>query len=164
MLRRSSSEGHLVMGTLSRRTLVLGVAGIAICAAGIGAAFAAWSSSGSGTAAVRAGTTTEFIVSVGSVTGLYPTGSAAVDFTVENTNPYAVTLSRASARKITVDAKHADCDPSTVQIKDVALKDVIAPGKTSSKQSVTVTMSNEATDACQGASFTFSLLVGGASS
>jgi hypothetical protein len=47
---------------------------------------------------------------------------------------------------------------------DVTLSDTLAAGATSSSRNVVISMSNAAVDACQGATFSFDLVVTGASS
>ena len=87
-----------------------------------------------------------------------------VPFTVTNTNDYDVTLSKAELKTVAVDAAHSACATSVVTGSDVTLSDVVATGATSSSQDFTLTMSNAATDDCQGAVFTVTLGVTGLSS
>src|SRR4051812_6085784 len=68
---------------------------IAVVALMAGAvAFAAWTSSGTGTGTATARNAQALTVNVTNVSGLYPTGSMNVPFTVTNPNPYAVTLNK----------------------------------------------------------------------
>jgi hypothetical protein len=131
---------------------------------GLGIAFAAWTSEGQGEGTVTAGQATPLTVTVTDVSGLFPTGTVDVPFTVTNTNPYEVTLSNASLQNVTVDAGHGQCDPSVVTGANVALDDVVAPDATSASHDFPVTMSNAAANACQGAVFTVTLRVTGLSS
>jgi hypothetical protein len=131
---------------------------------GVGIGFAAWTNYGEGTGAVTAGTATPLTVTVSDVSGLFPTGSVDVPFTVTNDNPYEVTLSKVELKGVTVDAAHSACDPAVVTGSLVTLSDVVATGDTSPSNDFSVTMSNAATDACQGAVFTVKLGVTGLSS
>ena len=145
-----------------KRSAVVG--GTIAAVFGVGIGFAAWTNYGEGSGAVTAGTATPLTVTVTNVTGLFPTKSVNVPFTVTNTNPYGVTLSKAELKSVTVDAGHATCDPAVVTGTDVTLSDVVATTATSSSHNFPVTMSNAATDACQGAVFTVTLGVTGLSS
>jgi hypothetical protein len=131
---------------------------------GVGVAYAAWTSTGTGTGTASAGTAASLTVTVGTGTNLYPTGSVNVGFTVKNNNPYQVTLSNAHPQNVSVDAAHSACNVASVTAADVAVSDVIAAGATSPSHNVTLSMSNAAVDACQGATFAFDLVVTGASS
>ena len=94
-------------------------------------------------------------------TGLFPTGSVNVPFTVTNPNPYAVTLS-----KIAADQRHRRQARlhrrRVVSGADLPDTDVIAAGGTTVSRNFSVTMSNAAEDACQGAVFTLTLQANGA--
>lgn len=149
------------MRNIKRGTLI---GGTTLALIGGGIAFAAWTSTGTGSGDATAGTAGDLTVSVGSASGLYPTGSVTVPFTVTNDNDYEVTLSGAEPSNFTVDAGHSTCNVASVDGVDVVLSDVVAAAGTSASRNVTVTMSNAATDACQGATFAFDLLVSGASS
>ena len=74
----------------------------------------------------RPGRRTPLTVTVTGVSGLFPTGSVDVPFTVTNTNPYDVTLSKAELKTVTVDAAHSACATSVVTGSDVALTDAVA--------------------------------------
>jgi len=150
---------------LKLRTRSAGVvAGVAVLA-GIGVAFAAWTSTGTGQGTAQAGTAGTLTVSVETKAGLYPTGSVQVPFTVTNTNPYAIKLTTAHPQNFTVDAQHSGCTVTggVITGDDVALSDTLAPSATSASHQVTIKMSNDAVDACQGATFGFDLVVTGAS-
>ena len=131
---------------------------------GLGVAYAAWTSTGTGAGTATAGTAASLTVTVGSGANLYPTGTVDVGFTVKNNNPYEVTLSSAHPQGISVDAAHSGCNVASVTAADVPLSDAIAAGATSPSHNVSLSMSNAAVDACQGATFSFDLVVTGASS
>jgi hypothetical protein len=146
----------------SKRIAAIVATVVAILGAGV--AFAAWTSTGTGTGSATAGTAANLTVTVGNATGLYPTGSVQVGFTVKNNNSYAVTLSGAHPQNFSVDAGHSGCNVASVSGADVTLSDSLAAGATSSSHNVAISMSNAAIDACQGATFSFDLVVTGASS
>jgi len=145
-----------------KRSAVVGTTVAAVFGVGVG--FAAWTNYGEGSGTVTAGSATALTVTVSNVTGLFPTKSVDVPFTVTNPNPYAVTLSKAELKSVTVDAGHSGCVASVVTGSDVTLSDVVATSGTSASHNFPVTMSNAATDACQGAVFTVTLGVTGLSS
>ncbi|MGH3496938.1 MAG: hypothetical protein ACRDP1_05680 [Nocardioidaceae bacterium] len=148
----------------TRRIAFVGVTSAALLGAGV--ALAAWTTSGDGTGTATAVTSKPLTVAVSNVSGLYPTGSVTVPFTVTNPNGYNVTLAMVSLKSVTVDAAHstAGCLPSVVTGADLPDTDVIASGATSASRNFSVTMSNAATDGCQGATFTVTLTATGASS
>ncbi len=150
------------MRTTTRRTAIIGTAVLALMGAGV--AFAAWTSTGTGSGTATGGTAVPLTVSVGTASGLTPTNSKPVSFTVTNTNPYAVTLSGATASNFTVDAGHAGCNVASISGSPVVLSDVIPAAGTSPSRNVSIAMSNAANDACQGATFSFNLTVTGVSS
>jgi hypothetical protein len=125
-------------------------------------AFAAWTSNGTGSGTATASTAKNLTISVTNVSGLYPTGSFNVPFTVTNPNPYAVTLSKISLKTVTVDK--VGCTAGVVTGADLTDNDVIPAGGTSASRNFSVTMSNAAEDNCQGAVFTVTLQAAGASS
>jgi hypothetical protein len=125
-------------------------------------AFAAWTSNGTGSGTATAGTAKNLTIAVTDVSGLYPTGSFDVPFTVTNPNEYAVTLSKVSLKSVTVDK--AGCTASVVSGADLTDNDVIPAGATSAARDFSISMSNAAEDACQGAVFTLTLQATGASS
>ena len=145
-----------------KRSAVVG--GTVAALFGVGVGFAAWTNYGEGAGDVTAATATPLTVTVTDVSGLFPTGSVDVPFTVTNTNDYEVTLSKAELKTVTVDAAHSACATSAVTGSEVTLSAPVAAGATSTSQDFTLSMSNAATDACQGAVFTVTLGVTGLSS
>lgn len=153
------------MRTTTKRSA--GVASVVVGLIGLSIAFAAWTSTGEGDGDVTAGEATALTVTVSDVTGLYPTQSKNLPFTVTNPNPYAVTLTGADFGGVKVDTESADagCVASVVDGDAITLPDVVvAASGTSDELLFPVTMSNAATDACQGATFTVTVTVSGASS
>jgi hypothetical protein len=125
-------------------------------------AFAAWTSNGTGVGTATAGTAKNLTIGVTNVAGLYPTGSFNVPFTVTNPNAYAVTLSEVQLQSVTVDKP--GCTAGVVTGADLTDTDVIPAGGTSASRNFSISMSNAAEDACQGAVFTLTLKALGASS
>ncbi|MEU0883470.1 hypothetical protein ABZ345_33095 [Lentzea sp. NPDC005914] len=141
-----------------RRYVRRGVIVFAVMTAalGSGVAYAAWTSSGNGSATTKAGTAQAPVVSGGAVTTglLYPTGTAigTAVVTVQNPNPYPVVV--ASVAPNGPVPAVGSCPASTVSFTAQAPGTAIAAGGT-----VTITMPNSvamianAANACQGADF-----------
>ena len=147
-----------------KRSAVVGTTVAAVFGVGIG--FAAWTNYGEGSGAVTAGQAAQMTVNVSGVTGLFPTGTKNVTFTVTNTNPYQVQLNNAELKTVTLVTGGSQCDPAVVTGTSVDLSavPVLAPSATSAPQTFPVTMSNLAHDDCQGAEFNVTLRVTGLSS
>jgi hypothetical protein len=148
-----------------KRSAVVG--GTIAALLGTTVALAAWTNYGESTGTVTAGTTTPLTVTVTNVGGLYPTKSVNVPFTVRNTNPYDVKLTKVELKSVVVtSAPGPTCDPSVVTGSTMTLNtasDVVATNTTSGSYNFPVTMSNTATDDCQNAVFTVKLGVTGLS-
>jgi hypothetical protein len=145
------------------------VAGTTAALIGGGIAFAAWTTTGTGNGTATAGTDSPLTVTVSAVTGLYPTGTFNVPFTVKNPNPYNVTLQTVSLSGVTVDSAHASClanTPDVITGSDLTDTDVVAKnnGAATTSKNFVVSMSNGADDTCKGAIFTLSLTAAGQSS
>lgn len=125
-------------------------------------AFAAWTSNGTGTGTATAGTAKNLTIGVTNISGLYPTGTFNVPFTVTNPNSYAVTLTKVQLQSVSVN--NVGCTATVVSGADLPDTDVIAAGATSASRNFSISMSNAAEDACQGAVFTLTLKALGASS
>lgn len=165
------------------RTVLIGV-GIALGATVVSAvAFAAWTTTGSGTAAGKAGTaasvTINHVVPAGD---LYPGADGTAAFTVTNNNGYAVNITQLtfSTQGITVTPDPSITVPSGAQgcvgaflnppigvtassnntytVKVPAGETIIVPAKTTTSQVFTLpkafSLSTGTPDSCQGASFT----------
>lgn len=151
------------MRNVTKRSIAITAAVAAL--AGAGVAFAAWTTNGSGSGSVTAGTAKQLVITQsGTATGLYPTGSVQVPFTVKNDNSYAVALSGATGGTFTVDAAHSGCNVASLSADPLSLTGVtVAANSTSAPQNMVVKMSNAAVDACQGATIGFTISVTGAS-
>jgi hypothetical protein len=150
------------MRSATRRVTTIAATIAALGAAGV--AYASWAATGTGSGSGTASTSTPFNVQqTGTASGLYPTGQAAIPFTVKNPNAYSVTLANAKVSNFTVDSAHSGCNVGSLSAADLALSDTLAAGATSSAKQLVVKMDNTAIDACQGATFTFDIKVSGAS-
>ena len=145
----------------TQKTAVVGGT-VAVLLAG-GVAFAAWTSTGSGTGSATAGSAVELTVAGNEATGLYPTGTVAGTVTVTNPNPYAVTISSIDFTGATTEAD--GCEASTVTVADLSgLSEVLTASGGDHTFAVEVSMSNDATDECQGATFELNYTAHGQSS
>ncbi len=148
--------------------LIIGVSLVAALAAA-GVAFAAWTGTGTGSGRARAITVQAATVSpVDGAADLYPgfTGGA-VYFTIQNTNPYAITFTSMTPGTVTVDAGHASCPASSVTVAPATGLNLVAPANSTTGTlsiSNVVSMAASAPDACQGASFDVQLTLNGAQS
>ena len=151
------------MRPLARRSSAVAAATVGLL--GLSVAFAAWTSTGEGSGTADATTAKPLTVTVQNVNGLFPTGSVDVPFTVSNPNPYDVTLNNVTLKSVAVDAAHSGCATSVVTGPDLSLNAVAAKNNGPAvSRDFTVSMSNAATDACQGATFTLTLKASGLSS
>lgn len=145
---------ELVRRRYVRRGVI--VFAVMTAALGSGVAYAAWTSSGNGSATTKAGTAQAPVVSGGAVTTglLYPTGTAigTAVVTVQNPNPYPVRVVSVAANG-QVPASGA-CPAGTVSFTAQAPNTAIAAGGT-----VTITMPSSvamianADTACQDKDF-----------
>jgi hypothetical protein len=144
----------------------------------VGVAYAAWSSSASGTA--KAGSATAHTVSISATgvsapTDLYPGGTGAISFKLDNTlanggNAYGVTFDKVTALTVASDDT-ANC-PSANVTNNLTLpltlsSTISVAGNTlSGVQTIpaAVKMAPAAPDGCQSKSFTVTLTLTGASS
>ena len=145
--------------TAKRSTVVGSVLALLL---GAGVAFAAWTATGTGSGTANVDTAQALGVSAASVTELFPTGTVEVSVTVTNPNPYKVQLANVAFDSATT-AKPG-CDASVISsLGSGDLTDVLAADGGSAVIPVDVTMSNAATDECQGAAFTVTFTATGAS-
>jgi predicted transcriptional regulator len=125
-----------------------------------GVAYAAWTSSGSGSGDATAGTAAGLTVHVTAATNLKPSETKTMDITVDNGNTYAVNLD-----SLTYNAGHSSVtggigscsltDLSNVQ-SIPSITDHVAGLGTSAVHTVNVTMAADASNGCQNAVFTLS--------
>jgi hypothetical protein len=146
-----------------------------LSATAIGVAIAAWTTGGSGSGQASAGTATSMTISAGTPSSsLYPTASADVAATFSNPNPYKVHVSSIALGAISVDGGHSLCNTgASVSVTspqdnsgsgwDVPAKSGAVNGSLNVDMANAISMSNAATDSCQGATFTVALTATGAS-
>ena len=138
----------------TKRVLVVGGAVAALT--GVGVAFAAWTSTGTGSGTATAATAKNLTVTAGAPSGLYPTGTVTMPVTVTNNNPYTVQLD--TIEFVDAAVSTPGCSAGAVSSAGGSYANVvIVPGGSVSKD-LTVSMSNAAEDACQGAAFTLRYL------
>jgi len=150
-----------------KKTAVVGGTLAALMGAGI--AFAAWTTTGTGSGSATAGSAGSLTVTGGSaVTGLFPTGSKDVTVTVTNNSPYKVAMDTITAGTTTVTGNTGTCTASVVStVNKSGLTDVLdASGGAapSHAYTFTFTMTNSAEDGCQGATFSIPFTASGHSS
>jgi hypothetical protein len=155
------------MRKLGRRsTAVVATTLVGICAAG--AAWAAWSLTGSGDAQAKAGSVVELKVTSAGLpaTGLTPGNPTSVLLTVQNKNrfPVRVTAIRLSNLKSTTSGCDADANVDIVNSAPLPADpaDVTVPAGTEDKPVTAkitwdgpLRMKADPADACQGAPFMF---------
>jgi hypothetical protein len=158
----------------SKKTRLIVILGLVIAGSVIGVAIAAWTTGGSGSGQASAGTAASMTISAGTPsTNLYPTASADVAAVVSNPNPYKVHVSSVSLGAVTVDGGHSACNTGSVTVTspqdnsgagwDVPAKSGAVNGSLNLDLANAISMSNAATDSCQGATFTVALTATGAS-
>ncbi|MDX6287170.1 MAG: hypothetical protein QOG53_2655 [Frankiales bacterium] len=154
---------------IRKRNIVTGaaIAGAAVLAAGI--AYAAWSSSGTGSG--RASSGSAVVVTVSASTGpadLYPGFTAGdVSFTLTNTNPYAVTFTSMTTPGTAVSSDPTACpNVNVTAVAKAGLSLVVEANSTSEPLSITdvVGMATDAPDGCQAKTFDIGLTLTGAQS
>ena len=163
-----------------RKLLVIGLAGAVIAISGV--AFAAWTSRGEGQGSATALRAVDLSTSVATpVAGLYPGGSADLSITVNNPNPYPVSVTAIEPdpeRGISVFGRGCESDNVTFSITggsfgatpgvlsvpvSVAAKVGSTPGTSPITLTRAVRMVADADNDCQGATFTVPVVVTGAS-
>lgn len=146
------------MRKIQKISIVGGTVGVLMAG---GVAFAAWTSTGSGHNDVTAGGSSDLTVTVGTASGLFPTGHQSIDVTVANQNPYPVTLTGIKLHSITVDSAHAADGCSVDGI--VGATDATTANDRLAKQgdlgdsvkkTFSVSMGADAANGCKGATFT----------
>ncbi|BFU42431.1 hypothetical protein [Krasilnikovia sp. MM14-A1004] len=157
------------MRQLSRRTTAIAVTTlVGLCAAG--AAWAAWSLTGTGNAEAKAGSVVELKVTSAGLpaTGLTPGNATAVLLTVQNKNQFPVRITR--IRLSDIDSSAPGCTAAdNVDIVNSAplpvdpAKVTVPAGTDDAPATAKITwdgplrMVADAADACQGAPFTFTV-------
>ena len=154
------------------KKLFIGLAtSTAALAVGAGVAFAAWSVSGSGSGAGSATLAQSLVVTPvtpsGAGASMYPGGPAGpVFFTIQNPNPFAVTITGLSWGAPT-STNTSSCPSSNVSVDAGApttASITVAAGSTDSNQQISgvLDLAHSATNGCQGVAFTAPVTVTGA--
>lgn len=152
-----------MVSTISRRKKRLAIAGaVVLTFSGAGAAFAYWSSTGSGTGAATTGSNTAFTVAAATAVGTISPGGAGqtVNFTVTNPGPGTQQLTNVAVTMAgptgTAWAPTGGCligdYTATVTTQPVSSPTVLAAGATTGNGVVTVTLASSSAnqDACKG--------------
>ena len=154
-------------GKFSRRVTLASIGVGVVMAASI--AFAAWTTGGSGSGYVAAGSTqnlTTLSVAASTTSLLYPTGSADVTVKINNPNSYPVRVTSVAGNGAITSDKGAACDAATgvtyANQTGLAL-DVPAAGSQTFTLAGSVSMTNASDNSCQGAVFTIPVSLSGAS-
>lgn len=137
-------------------------------------AYAAWTVNGSGTGTASATSAVDLTFSAGSPSGaLFPNGSADVDTSVSNSNPFTVHISTVSidtsqgTNGFSVDSGHSGCNLSSLSFTPATNNgngwNVPASSSVDVDAAGAISMSNAANDSCQGAMFTVYLTATAAS-
>jgi hypothetical protein len=137
-------------------------------------AYAAWTVNGSGTGSASATSSVNLTLTAGTPSGLlYPGGSADVDSSVSNSNPFPVHVSSVSLdttqgiNGFDVDAGHSGCNLSSLSFTTATNGstgwDIPASSSVDVDAAGAISMSAAANDSCQGATFTVHLTATAAS-
>jgi hypothetical protein len=140
---------------------VSAVVGVAVAGA---AAYAAWTVNGSGSGTASATSAVALTLSAGSPqSSLYPGGSADVDTSVQNSNPFPVHLSSIAidttqgSSGFTADAGHSGCNLGSLSFTTATNGgtgwDIPAGSSIDVDMPNAIAMSGAANDSCQGATF-----------
>jgi hypothetical protein len=137
-------------------------------------AYAAWTVNGSGTGTASATSAVNLTLSGGSPSSmLFPAGSADVDTSVSNSNPFTVHISTVSidtsqgTNGFSVDGGHSGCNLSSLSFTPATNGgsgwNVPASSSIDLDAAGAISMSSAANDSCQGATFTVYLTATAAS-
>jgi P pilus assembly chaperone PapD len=131
-------------------------------------AFAAWTTNGTGSGYVAAGSEqdlTTLSVAASTTSLLYPNGSADVKVKINNPNPYKVLVTHIDGASGSITSGGATCDASSgVTFTDQAGSwTVPASGTLTVTLTNAASMSNASVDACQAETFTIPVDLTGAS-
>lgn len=154
------------MRKTNRRIATL--AGTIAVTTGVGIAFAAWTTNGTGTGAAASRTSSDLVVTPAVTTDtLYPTGSSDLGVSIRNPNEYKVHVTSLTLAAGGITASSANCNAASVtyttQTNGSSGWDV-DPGQTITLDLAdAVAMSNAANDDCKSNTFTVNLTANGAS-
>ena len=152
---------------MSTRNRIIGAGVTLVVLAAVGLAYAAWTSSGSGSGYAKAGTAQQLTtvdVSANTTATLYPGSNGNVRIKIANPNPYPVRVTDVTGNgAITADAGHASCVTTGVTFTNQTGQsiDVAANGNTETTLTNAASMSNASDNGCQGAVFTIPVTLSG---
>jgi hypothetical protein len=152
---------------MTTRNRIIGAGVTLVVLAAVGLAYAAWTSSGSGSGYAKAGTAQQLTtvdVSANTTATLYPGSNGNVRIKIANPNPYPVRVTDITGNgAITADAGHASCVTTGVTFTDQTGQtiDVAANGATETTLTNAASRSNASDNGCQGAVFTIPVSLSG---
>jgi hypothetical protein len=151
-----------------RRGGTIAVATVAALATG-GTAFAFWSSGGTGSGNATARTAQALTTTATTLSAnlLFPGGTGDVKLTINNGNPFAVTVTAVNGNGTITSDKGAACDASPgVTFTSTSGLSVVVPANSSATTTLggKVAMSNSSDTTCQGAVFNIPVSLVAASS
>lgn len=141
---------------MRNRTRVTLVTGIAVGVIGVGVAWAAWTSSGSGSGHVTSTTSIDSTISPdGAGVALYPSAVTSYTVTIDNPNDYPVTVDSISAGSSNAVNGCAAGSVTSDAVANPAGGAIPAHGK--HVYTITVRMIKDPSDACKNQTFTLPL-------
>lgn len=151
----------------SPATYAIPVIASGIVLVGATAAYAAWTTNGTGTASAKAGTASPLTTTAAAVTTnlLFPGGTGDVKITINNPNPYNVRITQvAGSGTITAAGGTGTCTTTGVTFTtQTGTYDVSANSSATFTLAGAAAMSTASQDGCQGATFTIPVALTGAS-
>lgn len=146
-----------------RRVAVLAWTLALLMPAGVGLAL--WTASGSGSGAAKARSALDLVVTSGAAVGdLYPGASGKVYLSVENPNPYAVTLTGGSVTAISAVSGSCTTADFTLGSGTVPSTAIAAGATAGVVLDAALTMKSTAGNGCQGVTVTVDATVTGTQS
>jgi hypothetical protein len=152
----------------TKKRITVGTIAVVVLAAA-GLAYAAWTSSGTGSGYAKAQSAqalTTVDVSASTTATLYPGATGNVKLEIANPNPYPVRVTDVTGNgAITADGGHPGCATTGVTFTDQTGQtiDVPANGSTQVTLNNAASMDNTSSNGCQGATFTIPVSLSGAS-
>jgi len=143
------------------------LAAVGTCLTG-GTAYAFWTAGGTGSGTATAGVVQPLTTSPATVSSglLYPGANGDVALTVDNPNPFTVTVTSVVGSAVITSDKGAACDAATgVSFTDLTSTSFAVPASSSRTLTLTgaVVMDFSSDDSCQGATFTIPVTLTAAS-
>ena len=152
---------------MTTRNRIIGAGVTLVVLAAVGLAYAAWTSSGSGSGYAKAGTAQQLTtvdVSASTTATLYPGSNGNVLIKVSNPNPYPVRVTSVTGNgAITADASHPGCVTTGVTFTNQTGQSIDIAANSDNQTTLTnaASMSNASDNGCQGAVFTIPVSLSG---